>query len=46
MTSHKAKSFFKKWLDLERRVGNDEGAAAVKEKAIEWTRRAAQSETV
>ena len=42
MTSHKAKSFFKKWLDLEKRIGDEEGAAAVKAKAVEWTQRAAQ----
>ena len=41
MTSHKAKSFFKKWLELERRIGDEEGADAVKAKAIEWTQRAA-----
>lgn len=41
MTSHKAKSFFKKWLELERRIGDEEGANAVKAKAIEWTQRAA-----
>ncbi|THH11892.1 hypothetical protein EW146_g7883 [Bondarzewia mesenterica] len=41
MTSHKAKSFFKKWLELERRLGDEEGAATVKQKAIEWTQRAA-----
>ncbi|TBU63713.1 U3 snoRNP-associated protein Rrp5 [Dichomitus squalens] len=41
MTSHKAKSFFKKWLELERRLGDEEGAHAVKTKAIEWTQRAA-----
>ncbi|KAG5651611.1 hypothetical protein H0H81_008071 [Sphagnurus paluster] len=40
MTSHKAKSFFKKWLELERRLGDEEGAQTVKEKAIEWTQRA------
>ncbi|KAL6310100.1 U3 snoRNP-associated protein Rrp5 [Sparassis latifolia] len=39
MTSHKAKSFFKKWLELERRLGDEDGAAAVKAKAIEWTQR-------
>lgn len=43
MTSHKAKSFFKKWLDLERRIGDEEGADAVKAKAVEWTQRAAGS---
>ncbi|KAI0756786.1 U3 snoRNP-associated protein Rrp5 [Daedaleopsis nitida] len=41
MTSHKAKSFFKKWLEYERRLGDEEGADAVKAKAIEWTQRAA-----
>ena len=41
MTSHKAKAFFKKWLELERRLGDEEGAEAVKAKAIEWTQRAA-----
>ncbi|PFH54835.1 hypothetical protein AMATHDRAFT_72594 [Amanita thiersii Skay4041] len=40
MTSHKAKSFFKKWLDLEHKLGDEQGASAVKEKAIEWTQRA------
>ncbi|KAI0652084.1 hypothetical protein C8Q79DRAFT_76749 [Trametes meyenii] len=41
MTSHKAKSFFKKWLELERRLGDEEGQETVKAKAIEWTQRAA-----
>ncbi|KAI0046598.1 nucleic acid-binding protein [Auriscalpium vulgare] len=41
MTSHKAKSFFKKWLSLERKIGDEDGAEAVKAKAVEWTRRAA-----
>ncbi|KAJ3505470.1 hypothetical protein NLJ89_g7399 [Agrocybe chaxingu] len=40
MTSHKAKSFFKKWLELERRIGDEEGAEVVKQRAVEWTRRA------
>ncbi|KAK0481607.1 hypothetical protein IW261DRAFT_1550697 [Armillaria novae-zelandiae] len=40
MTSHKAKSFFKKWLELERRMGDEDGAAMVKQKAVEWTQRA------
>ncbi|KAK0246373.1 hypothetical protein EDD85DRAFT_966662 [Armillaria nabsnona] len=40
MTSHKAKSFFKKWLELERRMGDEDGAATVKQKAVEWTQRA------
>jgi rRNA biogenesis protein RRP5 len=43
MTSHKAKGFFKKWLDLERKLGDDEGAMAVKQKAIEWTQMAAEA---
>ncbi|KAI9452549.1 nucleic acid-binding protein [Lactarius psammicola] len=41
MTSHKAKAFFKKWLALEKRIGDEQGAEAVKAKAIEWTQRAA-----
>ncbi|KAF5352778.1 hypothetical protein D9756_006044 [Leucocoprinus leucothites] len=41
MTSHKAKSFFKKWLEIERRIGDEEGADTVKQKAIEWTQKAA-----
>jgi len=40
MTSHKAKSFFKKWLDLEKRIGDEEGVTMVKEKAVQWTQRA------
>jgi rRNA biogenesis protein RRP5 len=40
MTSHKAKAFFKKWLALEKRIGDEAGAETVKAKAIEWTRRA------
>ncbi|KAJ3882712.1 hypothetical protein F5051DRAFT_393458 [Lentinula edodes] len=43
MTSHKAKSFFKKWLELERRLGDEEGAEMVKQKAIEWTQRSNDS---
>lgn len=41
MTSHKAKAFFKKWLDIEKRIGDEEGVDAVKQKAVEWTQRAA-----
>ncbi|KAI9444728.1 nucleic acid-binding protein [Lactarius indigo] len=41
MTSHKAKAFFKKWLALEKRIGDEQGAEVVKAKAIEWTQRAA-----
>ncbi|KAJ7107617.1 hypothetical protein C8R43DRAFT_199697 [Mycena crocata] len=40
MTSHKAKAFFKKWLEVEKRLGDDEGVALVKAKAVEWTQRA------
>ncbi|KAJ7786117.1 hypothetical protein B0H16DRAFT_1670341 [Mycena metata] len=40
MTSHKAKAFFKKWLELEKRLGDEDGVALVKAKAIEWTQRA------
>ncbi|KAJ7169696.1 hypothetical protein C8R46DRAFT_1265028, partial [Mycena filopes] len=40
MTSHKAKAFFKKWLELEKRIGDEEGVALVKAKAVEWTQRA------
>ncbi|KAJ3806453.1 hypothetical protein F5876DRAFT_80678 [Lentinula aff. lateritia] len=43
MTSHKAKSFFKKWLELERRLSDEEGAEMVKQKAIEWTQRSNNS---
>jgi len=40
MTSHKAKAFFKKWLELERRIGEEDGVNTVKQKAIEWTQKA------
>jgi hypothetical protein len=33
------RSFFKKWLELEKRQGDEEGAEAVKQKAIQWTQR-------
>ena len=35
-----SRSFFKKWLELEKRIGDEEGANTVKEKAIEWTQKA------
>jgi len=35
------RTFFKKWLALEKRIGDEQGAEAVKAKAIEWTQRAA-----
>ncbi|KAG6832513.1 hypothetical protein H0H92_000142 [Tricholoma furcatifolium] len=34
------RAFFKKWLELERRIGDEEGAQTVKQKAMEWTQRA------
>jgi len=40
MTTHKAKAFFKKWLDIEKRLGDEEGENAVKAKAVEWTHKA------
>ncbi|KAH9486567.1 rRNA biogenesis protein rrp5 [Psilocybe cubensis] len=40
MTSHKAKSFFKKWLEVEKRIGDEEGVTIVKQKATEWAQRA------
>ncbi|KAF9076092.1 hypothetical protein BDP27DRAFT_1313888 [Rhodocollybia butyracea] len=43
MTSHKAKSFFKKWLELEKRLGDEEGADLVKQKAVEWTQKSNSS---
>ncbi|KAL0071786.1 rRNA biogenesis protein rrp5 [Marasmius tenuissimus] len=43
MTSHKAKFFFKKWLELERRIGDEDGAEVVKQKAVEWTQSQASS---
>ncbi|EPQ61392.1 hypothetical protein GLOTRDRAFT_124234 [Gloeophyllum trabeum ATCC 11539] len=44
MTSRKAKTLFKKWLELERRIGDEDGQATVKQKAIEWTQRASGSD--
>ncbi|KAG8895576.1 rRNA biogenesis protein rrp5, partial [Tulasnella sp. 403] len=38
LSSKKARSFFKKWLELERTIGDEDGAEVVKTKAIEWTR--------
>ena len=40
-TLHTLRTFFKKWLALEKRVGDEAGAETVKAKAIEWTQRAA-----
>ncbi|CAE6440693.1 unnamed protein product [Rhizoctonia solani] len=36
LTAKQAKFFFKKWLEIEKRVGDDAGAEAVKEKAMAW----------
>jgi rRNA biogenesis protein RRP5 len=41
LTFENSRAFFKKWLALEKRIGDEEGAETVKAKAIEWTRRAA-----
>ena len=41
LTPNYHRAFFKKWLDLERKLGDEEGAMAVKQKAIEWTQMAA-----
>ncbi|KAF8323027.1 hypothetical protein DL93DRAFT_2049827 [Clavulina sp. PMI_390] len=37
LSSKKAKFFFKKWLALEKSIGDEEGVEQVKAKAIEWT---------
>lgn len=46
MTSHKAKAFFKKWLEIERNIGDEGGQALVKRRAVEWTQRAVGNESV
>lgn len=38
------RSFFKKWLELEKRIGDEEGVSDVKTKAVEWTRRASNAQ--
>jgi hypothetical protein len=38
-----SRAFFKKWLELEKRIGDEEGVEVVKQKAIEWTQRAASN---
>jgi len=38
-----SRAFFKKWLELEKRIGDEEGEEVVKQKAIEWTQRAASN---
>jgi len=40
----RCRSFFKKWLELEKRIGDEEGIEAVKQKAIEWTRKATEGQ--
>jgi rRNA biogenesis protein RRP5 len=37
------RSFFKKWFELEKRIGDVQGTEAVKAKAIEWTQRASNA---
>ncbi|KAB5588082.1 RRNA biogenesis protein RRP5 [Ceratobasidium theobromae] len=37
LSSKQAKFFFKKWLELERRIGDESGAEAVMAKAVAWT---------
>jgi rRNA biogenesis protein RRP5 len=44
-TLHTLRAFFKKWLALEKRIGDEAGAETVKAKAIEWTQRAAMDTT-
>ncbi|CAE6455083.1 unnamed protein product [Rhizoctonia solani] len=36
LTAKQAKFFFKKWLEVEKRIGDEAGAEAVKEKAVAW----------
>ncbi|CAE7126961.1 unnamed protein product [Rhizoctonia solani] len=36
LTAKQAKFFFKKWLEIEKRIGDEAGAEAVKEKAVAW----------
>ncbi|KAI9442873.1 hypothetical protein BJY52DRAFT_1229054 [Lactarius psammicola] len=35
------RAFFKKWVALEKRIGEEQGAEEVKGKAVKWTQRAA-----
>ena len=37
------RAFFKKWLELERRIGDEAGQQIVREKAIDWTQRTANA---
>lgn len=43
LSKKKAKFLFKKWLELEKRLGDKEGEALVKVKAVEWTQSSTQS---
>ncbi|KAG8709931.1 rRNA biogenesis protein rrp5 [Ceratobasidium sp. 395] len=45
LTAKQAKFFFKKWLELERRIGDETGANAVKERAVAWTQAHAGEES-
>jgi hypothetical protein len=42
-TDNHRRAFFKKWLELEKRLGDEDGIALVKAKAVEWTQRANSS---
>ncbi|KAI9442881.1 hypothetical protein BJY52DRAFT_1317486 [Lactarius psammicola] len=35
------RAFFKKWVALEKRIGEEQGAEEVKGRAVKWTQRAA-----
>ncbi|KIO28214.1 hypothetical protein M407DRAFT_72065 [Tulasnella calospora MUT 4182] len=37
LNSHLPRAAFKRWLELERSIGSEDGAETVKAKAIEWT---------
>jgi len=39
LNTFKAKSVFKKWLDLEKRMGDEAAQETVKSRAVEWTQR-------
>lgn len=44
LSKKKAKFLFKKWLELEKRLGDENGADHVKQKAVEWTQNASREE--
>jgi len=43
MGNNAYRSFFKRWLELEKRRGDEEGVEMVKQKAVEWTEKAVNS---